>query len=265
MVWKWPIVLRGADRGGPIRRRFGRRWFEIDVQSGPITDPTLCAELAALYREHEHRGPDGKIDLLNPAYLKGGVHMGRDAEWFRRQLAIPTARLITVRRGTRSRELIGFDLLFTGSFESPWPAVASDVLWLFEGGFSAYDPALDDTQPLSRLAYRYLILIQEPWRRLGIAKFIAQISHELLRQEGVPLLVGEVYSAPIANVASMHWHSAMGFSCLGTTANFSGPTLPKRCKLVFSQWAKALEIGVTLARLPVRQGDFRACWRLVKS
>jgi len=167
-----------------------------------------------------------------------------------------------VRRATKRRELVGFDLIFSGRQKSEWPGLADDVMWLFDRDKFPVECS-GEMKGLDHLAYRYLILVRKEWQGLGIARFMGQLSEELLRRERVPVLVGEVYLLPVPNVASLRWHESQEFLPLGSTAQFTGQTLPRERALTFYQMAKALQVGDRLVYELKPWRDYQHCWRLV--
>jgi len=187
----------------------------------------ICSAAAALYNTGQFKGPDGLIDPTDPRYQGGGVHMGRDGDWYKDQLQTPGAFLV-VAQGDKGRHL-GHSLFFTEDF----PPFAADLEWM--RGMSGVD----------KLAYGYLTIVEREFRgnrdsgRISQDLFDARL--QILKTQGVTVLGTEVFVLPQPNRASLSFHFRVGAVCVGGIGTHQIPAEVGSGTVSYAQFALAVQ------------------------
>ncbi len=189
-------------------------------------DPAVFDAAAALYNRGQHKGPADKIDPTDARYgLLGGVHMGRDGDWYRRQLQMPGAVLVVAELDAVQ---IGHSLFFTDQF----PTFASDLEWMRQ------------MPGVQKLAYGYLTIVHPDHRGAAhgqqVSLLLVKRRSEILVARGCNVLGTEVFVSPQPNLPSLNFHRAQGAVCVGGVGTHTIPEEVGSGTIIYSQWAKAM-------------------------
>lgn len=165
------------------------RWAEKELTS-PTSDTythhtplgqDVLEQVARLYRAYNH------VDLTSQANREGGVHFNRSAGWFRQQMSLEGAHLIT--RTDKLGVIVCFALFFTNP--ATFPSFAQECR------------ELTSKPGLAECAYMYLILTDSSYRGRGLGRETYEMALELCRRLGCSGILHEYYVAPVPNHASM--------------------------------------------------------------
>jgi len=184
-----------------------------------------CGQAAELYNTGQFKGSDGLIDPTDIRYQGGGVHMGRDGQWYEDQLKIPGSFLIVA---TRDGQQVGHSLFFTGEF----PSFAADLEWM-------------RSQPgVNKLAFGYLTIVSSDHRGEQADGRISQMLFderlEILEAEGVSVLGTEVFALPQPNMSSLLFHFRNGAVCVGGVGTHEIPAHVGSGTVQYAQFARAI-------------------------